>query len=176
MNQGQQLRRKYLGRLRCKRGTIRTQVLELDRGASLVELAFVLPILALLFVGLLDFGKAYYLSIEVSSAARAGAQYGVLHPTDKSGMQYAAVNDAPDVSGISATATIGCECSDGTNVTQSSSSSDSCPSSPSCSSSAIVINYVKVTTTATYTPLVRWPGLPTSLTLQGQSMMRTGSN
>lgn len=47
-----------------------------QRGASTVEVALMLPFLLLLLVGVVDFAQLFRLAIEVSSAARAGAQYG----------------------------------------------------------------------------------------------------
>ena len=42
------------------------------QGSSLVEFAIVLPVLILLMVGAIDLGKAYFLGIQVASAAQAG--------------------------------------------------------------------------------------------------------
>ena len=48
-----------------------------EKGQALVELAvLLLPVLLLLTVGIIDYGQVAYYSIEVSDAARAGAQYG----------------------------------------------------------------------------------------------------
>ena len=139
-----------------------------EQGDSLVEIAMLLPFLGLLLLGVIDFGRAYYLGIEVASAAEAGALYGSQNPTDTAGMQSAAITDAPDVPGMTATATIGCECSDG------SSSQSPCPATPpTCAVN--LVNYVQVTTTAIYTPMFRsWviPGLPSSITLHGSAKMR----
>lgn len=41
----------------------------------MVELALLLPILSLLMLGSLDFGRAYYFYAGVTNAARVGAQY-----------------------------------------------------------------------------------------------------
>jgi Flp pilus assembly protein TadG len=135
-----------------------------ERGSSLVELALMLPVLGLLLFGAIDFGRGYYLSIEVTNAARAGAQFG-LSNASTARMQSAATSDAPDVAGITATATYGCECPDGTGQIPN------CSSSPGC---ANAVNYVQVTTNATYTPLIPWPGVPSSIPLQGQATMRIG--
>ena len=53
-----------------------------EEGSSLVEVALVLPMMLLLLVGSVDFGRGYYAAMEVSSAANAGACYGVQEPTD----------------------------------------------------------------------------------------------
>jgi len=139
-----------------------------ERGTSLVELALLLPVLGLLLLGVIDFGRAYYLSIEVQNAAEAGALYGSQNITDTAGMQSAATTDASDVPGMTATASVGCECSDG------SSSQSPCPATPpSCAVN--VVNYAQVTTSASYTPLFHtWiiPGLPASITLHGSAKVR----
>ncbi len=48
-------------------------------GQSLVEMAMVLPVLAFLTFGLLDFGRAYYFQVSVTNAAREGARVGILN-------------------------------------------------------------------------------------------------
>ena len=157
---------------------------ESDGGASLVELAVALPVLGLLLLGVVDFGRAYYLGVEVQNAAEAGALYGTQNLTDITGMQNAATGDMPDVtaskdvSAYTATATNGCECSDGTNVTPSAQPTVSaCPAAtqPTCTSPATLISYVQVTTSATYnTWFHSWiiKGLPTSMKLSGNAKMR----
>jgi len=150
---------------------------ESDRGASLVELAVVLPVLGLLLLGVIDFGQAYYLGVEVQNAAEAGALYGTQNMTDITGMQSAATTDAPNVPGISATATNGCECSDGSASTQSTSpTTNACPTPPTtCTGTLSVVNYVQVKTTATYTPMLHsWiiPGIPASIALKGSAKLR----
>jgi len=137
-----------------------------EQGASLVELGLMLPFLALLLLGVIDFGRAYYVAVEVSNAAYTGAMYGTQNSADITGMQNAATGDAPDVSGMSATATIGCECSDGTN------SSANCTSRPTCGVN--VVNYVQVTTSYTYRPMFPWPGVPASIPIQGSAKLRAG--
>jgi Flp pilus assembly protein TadG len=137
-----------------------------------VEFAILIPVLSLLVLGAIDFGRAYYLGIEVTNAARAGAQYGMLNPSDTGGMRLAADSDAQeavsasDVTGWNATPTWGCECSDGTNQRQG------CSPAPTCTVN--VVNYVQVTTSATYKTLIPWPGIPATIPLSGQATMRIG--
>lgn len=45
-----------------------------DRGAAAVEFALVLPILLLLVVGILEFGRAYHVQTTLSNAARDGVR------------------------------------------------------------------------------------------------------
>jgi hypothetical protein len=37
-----------------------------------------------------------------------------------------------------------------------------------------VVNYVKVTTSATYKPMFPWPGIPASIAMQGSAKLRAG--
>jgi Flp pilus assembly protein TadG len=46
-----------------------------DEGQSLVELGVLIPLLLIIVLGAIDFGRAYYAYISVTNAARAGAQY-----------------------------------------------------------------------------------------------------
>ena len=62
------------------------------RGQALVEFALLLPILLLLAVMLVDLGRAVYSYSVVFNAAREGARYGIIHPTDGSGIEAAARN------------------------------------------------------------------------------------
>ena len=47
-----------------------------ERGAALVEMALVLPIVILLFLGIIDFGRALFLYNNLTNAAREGARFG----------------------------------------------------------------------------------------------------
>lgn len=128
-----------------------------------------LPLLLLLVLGAIDFGQAYYLSIEVANAARAGVQYGAArgNVNDISGMQNAAIADAADVPGLVADPTWGCECSDGSGPVAD------CASPPTCGGAAGTgVYYVQVRTSVTYRPVIPWPGVPSLIPLTGQARMR----
>lgn len=51
-----------------------------DAGASIVELAFIAPVMVLLVFGVLDLGRAYRMQIRLESAAREGAALAQLNP------------------------------------------------------------------------------------------------
>jgi Flp pilus assembly protein TadG len=51
-----------------------------ERGQSLVETAVVLPILLLLVVAIVDFGRAFDAYIILTNAAREGARFGSTNP------------------------------------------------------------------------------------------------
>jgi beta-lactam-binding protein with PASTA domain len=52
---------------------------EVSRGQALVEFAIVLPVLALLLVMALDFGRVYFGWVSLTNAARVGANYASSH-------------------------------------------------------------------------------------------------
>jgi hypothetical protein len=136
-----------------------------DSGQALVEAALGLTVCVTILIGASEFGRMAYASIEVANAAHAGVAYGSLShtdATDNAGMQLAATQEAPDVSGVSATASHFCKCSDGTAST--------CAVAD-CSTTRI-IEYVQVRTTATFDPKIYLPGLPKSYTLNGNAIMR----
>lgn len=60
------------------------------RGQSLVEFALVLPVLLLLFMGILDFGRAVYAYNTLSNAAREGARVAIVDQTVAGGIPVAA--------------------------------------------------------------------------------------
>jgi Flp pilus assembly protein TadG len=136
------------------------------RASSIVETAMVMPFLILLLAGAYDFGRGFYVAIEVASAAETGAMYGLQNVTNVTGMQNAAKLDAPDLPKLTAVATYGCECSDG------SSASASCAVTPICTYT--VVNYVNVTTSLTYKSLLPYPGIPATIPLTSTVRMRAG--
>lgn len=141
-----------------------------EEGGSLVELAFVLPLFPLLLFGALDFARAFYVSVEIAGAAQAAALYGSQNPTDTAGMQTAAQDDAPDVPNLSVgTHTYGTECSDGTSYTANTSTM------PTCTGTTKVYR-INVAVTGTYSPLIPWPGVPSSMSLTSSASMRSGGS
>jgi Flp pilus assembly protein TadG len=48
---------------------------------SLTEFALILPILMLILLGVVDFGRVFYYWTSIANAAREGARYAITHPT-----------------------------------------------------------------------------------------------
>jgi hypothetical protein len=69
------------------------------RGQAIIEFVFVLPILLLLVMGALEFGRAYIAKIVITNAAREGAYYLSYHPDEPEEAIQAAIDEA-DSSGI----------------------------------------------------------------------------
>ena len=53
-----------------------------ERGAAVVELAVVLPILVLLLFGIIEFGRGYNAKVELTAAVREGARAAALSSGD----------------------------------------------------------------------------------------------
>ncbi len=69
---------------------------EREKGQSLVEFALLLPLLILLMMGLLDFGRAYYVTVTLNDAAMEGAIYAGFRPNDEHGIKLRAASAAQD--------------------------------------------------------------------------------
>lgn len=52
-----------------------------SRGQSLVELALLLPILALLLIGALDLGRVFFATVQLTNSVREGASFGQTSPS-----------------------------------------------------------------------------------------------
>lgn len=146
-----------------------------DDGQSLMEFAFLLPVLLVLAIGIIEIGRAVAFTVAVNNAATAGVEWGALNEANAQNfdkMQTQATNDANFSFGkMTAVATNGCICDQGNGT--------SCrypvPAAPPCSAIACdgtVVECVQVITTGTWTPLFHYPGLPTSYQANGQAVMR----
>lgn len=133
------------------------------RGQSMVELAVALPFLAILLVVVADFARVFYMSITVADAARAGVQYGsqsYLTAIDYTAIQDAALNDAQNISGVTATASDFCQCS-GVTV--------SCAATSPCAQPDV---FVQVEAQATFHTLLNYPGVPSSIPVSSTAVMQ----
>jgi Flp pilus assembly protein TadG len=137
-------------------------------GQSVVELAITLPMILVLALGATDFGRVFYMSVGLHSAARAGAQYGShsnITAGDLAGMATAAQQDGINIPGMTTTAT-NCTCLTPT-PTVSACQTSYCTYNPQ-------VSYVIVTTKATFNTVVSYLGLPfpSSLNLSATATMQ----
>lgn len=70
------------------------------RGQSLVEVALVLPIIIMILLGLLDFGRAFYTMVALRDAADEGASYAAIKPNDTVGIQRRAAEASTNLVSI----------------------------------------------------------------------------
>ena len=138
-----------------------------NAGSAVVELAMVLSLLVLMALGTTDFARVFYAGITVRSAARAGVAYGSQDSataTNYTAMRNAATADAADVTGLTATATHYCQCTDGTTV--------NCTSG-TCSPGAVAPQmYVSVTAAKTFTTIINYPQVPHTVAMNHTAIMR----
>lgn len=117
------------------------------RGQALVEFALIAPVLIILMLGVIDYGRVYFAHISVTNAARNGAHYASANcdPTcdaaDLTGIQGAAVAETGDLLATS-------------------------PTNPSVSATTGTDSqgrlYADVTVQYTFNTIFPWPGLPNS--------------
>ncbi len=134
-------------------------------GSAVVELALILPFLLLLIVGVVDYGRAFYTSITVANAARAGAEYGASDPAfsgDTIGMKNFAQGDGQEAGTLTLSARRYCECG---GVAQS--CSDFCPSG------AAPDVFVEVTAGKSLSLFFSYPGLPSAVSIVRKATFRS---
>ena len=136
-------------------------------GNSAVELAISFSVLGMLALGIADFGRIYYASIELANAATAGALYGVF-TVGRSGnidaMRTAALAEAADLTGVTVTPARYCQCPSGT--------TNDCSNLNACGAGVKMRYYVKVTTQKTYNTMAKFPKMPNSVNLRRTVVMR----
>lgn len=134
-------------------------------GAIAVELAFVVPVLAIAVVGSVDYALAFQEKLKLESAARAGVQYAMYkgyQNTDTTEIEQRARDDYGD-DALSVTASYVCSCLDGTVV--------SC-STGYCSGGEVPLKTLTVTATRDHSLLLDWPGFANPLSLTGDATAR----
>ena len=134
-------------------------------GGAAVEFSVAAPVLAIIFVPLIDIGMAVYQQMQVQDAAQAGAQYAMVHGWN-SGAIETAVTSATGLSVNAAPApSKTCGCPDSSSISPA-----ACGST--CADGRAAGTYVTVGAQATYTPLLPYPTLGNSVTLSAQATAR----
>jgi len=148
-----------------------------DDGQSLLEFAFLLPVLCLLAVGVVELGRAAAFTIAVNNAATAGVEYGSQNEAtaqDFPGMVNAATKDGN--TSFFATFTVtpanGCICDDGSGVSCSQVTNLTACSGFSCPADQNIVECVQVTTQGTWNSILNYPGLSSAHQANGQAVMR----
>ena len=73
-----------------------------ERGSSLLESALILLTFIMMLIGTIDFGQVVYFHQSLVERARAAARYGVINPTNTTGIQNVAVYNSSTSSGQTA--------------------------------------------------------------------------
>lgn len=126
-------------------------------GLGAVELGFLAPVLLLMLLGIIDFGRAYWQQMEVANAADAGTQYtmsNAFEATTVTNVVRSATNLSTVLVDPAPYQTCGCPTSTG--VT---SGYGSYPTCGTCPDGSAAKGYVIVNTRICYSTLFTWPGL-----------------
>jgi Flp pilus assembly protein TadG len=92
-----------------------------ERGASAVEFAIIFPLLFLVIAGIIDFGRYFFTSIQVTNAAREGVRMAVVlpnpQPSDMTIITQRALNAAAGVPSVTVSAPATCAAGSNANAT-----------------------------------------------------------
>ncbi|HET6572411.1 MAG TPA: TadE/TadG family type IV pilus assembly protein [Fimbriiglobus sp.] len=128
-------------------------------GASAAEFAVVLPVLLLIVLGLIDFGRFAYYHVAVTNAARAGAEYAIMTPYVPAA-QAAWNARVQETARDEMTNQIGYDPADLTTAT-------------TVTVERTGLRRVRVEATyASFQTVTSWPGIPSSLTIRSAVTMR----
>lgn len=133
----------------------RNQERKSESGQGLVELALLTPMLVLILLGAVDFGRVFSASIQVTNAAREGAYFGARsfeNAEDSAAIENVAIADSSSIFGIDPTV------SSTTGVDDNG------------------YDFVAVTVTYAFEPLVPYPGIPEEIDLSKTVTMRIIGN
>ena len=137
-----------------------------EQGGAMVELAVVLPVLVLIAIGVMDYGRVYFTSIAVANAARAGAEYGTAltgNQNKTANIQGMALLDGAEAGPMTVdSVTTTCKCG-ATRV--------AC-SGTTCAGYGVPRVYVGVTVSKAVALILKYPGLPATITISRTATFR----
>lgn len=140
-------------------------------GVSTIEFAIVAPAIALLLIGIIDFGMGLWQEMQVADAAQAGASYAALNGWNSTASQIeTAVTSATSLSGLQASPapsvmSCGCPNSNSTALTQT-----TCGSS--CPDGSTAGHYWIVNAESSYSTILPYPGISSPMTLTATAYAR----
>ena len=102
--------------MKSERPGLMLRVRRSTRGVAAVEFALIAPILLILILGLVDYGLAMFVKMELTGAVRAGAQLALTDKDDTDKIKAAVVAATNNSNALVVTATETCKCEDETTV------------------------------------------------------------
>jgi Flp pilus assembly protein TadG len=132
-------------------------------GTAVIEFALTLPLLIMLLIGSIEFGRYEYYAILCAHAARAGLEYGaqnVYTAKNTAGIQNAALQDAQNLGWV---VTPSYFCVQNLAVV-------TCPTTPT-----VTTYYLQVSVTGTFYSLFHYPWIPSSMQLNSTETMLVAS-
>ena len=137
-----------------------------QNGAASVELALVLPFLALLVVAMIDYGTAINRKMQLTNAIRAGTQYAMVRKPvqqDLTELRQAVLDTAPaDETGTrNLSSTFFCECPNGAAIA----CEDECGAGERGS-------YVRIVLREDFPLILSYPGIGNPVSLSSEAVIR----
>jgi hypothetical protein len=174
--------------MKIKAQPTRSNRSRLEFGQALIELAFLVPFLLLLCLGVIEFGRYAYIGILVGNAARSGVAYGSQSlplSSDGAGIRHAAQYDFAGTTSGGAARSNGqsvdilqiddpvtsCSCDNAGTVTSRSCDPLVDPNAGSCTAGHWVVT-LSVRAHGTFNSLFRYPGFPASIIIDRTASMR----
>lgn len=140
-------------------------------GVSAIEMGIGAPILVSCAIIATDLGTGMVQQIELTGAARAGAQYASIRKPvqlDFTEIEQAALDaltsttGGNELQGVVVSTTLSCECSGGTAI----------QCTQTCGGGEFRQAYMNITITKDWNPIVPYPGISWPINLSGESTMR----
>ena len=149
-----------------------------QRGSVLSEFAIVIPLVLLMIVGAVDFGRVWVLASASANAAQAGAQYGsqsvqlsanldgirdvVESDLEASAMVQSTGEEGMTIDDFTITPERYCECSGGAAI----------DCDDTCGGGAKPSVFVSVTVDSTFETIFDYPGIPSNIPVTRVAVMR----
>jgi Flp pilus assembly protein TadG len=148
-----------------------------NSGQTLVEMAVVLPLLLTLLLGAAEYGRLWYIGIEVTNAAHAGVEYGSqnrISAQDNTNIQNVALNEETNLinQNVNSSGNKAALTSSSITVQQLCANTYSATPSTCPTSSASAVEYVKVDTQVQVASIFGYYGFSGTYLLRGSAIMR----
>ena len=146
-----------------------------ESGQSMIEFALMLPLLCVLLVGIVELGRAAAITIGVNNAATAAAEYASQSEADAQNttqIVQTATEDFNINNSMTVSTTHGCSCDTGTGSSCTAPVQDGTCAGFSCDDGDTIVECVEVDTHASWTPILTYPGVPSSFQANGRAVRR----
>jgi Flp pilus assembly protein TadG len=131
-----------------------------------IEMALLAPILIFMIVGIADYAAATHRRMQVQHAAQAGADFAMRNAFNATAIGNAVTNAASaGITAIPAPVET-CGCASGSTVTPA-------LCSTTCAGGYTAGTYINVSAQGSYTTILPYPGIPSSITFNANAMSRT---
>lgn len=151
-----------------------SQPRDTQRGNAVVEMAVSVPLLLMMVMGAIDFGRLFFEGMVVKNASHVSAFYGaqeMRYATDTVGIRNAATNEAVDIDSFTASHEMICECLGANGAYDTGSTQASCGEAD-CGVYGAPRVYIKTRTEKTFLTMGWYPGIPQSTPISANGWVR----